>query len=184
MQRALIVCSLALFALPAVAKEKAGVNLAESQTIDGKDVKLNGMGIRKKFFFKVYVAGLYLETPSKDPATIISSDQVKQMDIHMVRDVSKAKFLEALNEGFEKNAHDQMPAFKDRLAKMAAVIPDLKEGQTVIITYVPGKGTHIKGPTGQEVTLEGKDFAEAMFAVWLGKFPADDGLKKDLLGAG
>ena len=53
-------------ALPAPAKEVAGVSLPETTTVDGKTLKLNGAGLRKKVVFKVYVAGLYLETPSKD----------------------------------------------------------------------------------------------------------------------
>ena len=61
--------------LPVLAKEVAGVNVPESTTVEGKTLKLNGAGLRKKVVFKVYVAGLYLETPSKDAAAVISSDQ-------------------------------------------------------------------------------------------------------------
>jgi hypothetical protein len=30
--------------------------------------------------------------------------------------------------------------------------------------------------------VQGKDFADALFSVWLGKQPVDDGLKKAMLG--
>jgi hypothetical protein len=31
--------------------------------------------------------------------------------------------------------------------------------------------------------VEGKDFADALFSVWLGKDPADDDLKAGMLGS-
>ena len=47
-----------------LAGEVAGVKMADTVSVEGKTLKLNGMGLRKKVVFKVYVAGLYLETPS------------------------------------------------------------------------------------------------------------------------
>src|SRR5688572_9500746 len=43
-----------LIATPAVAKELKGVKMAETVEVDGKQVKLNGMGLRTKAIFKVY----------------------------------------------------------------------------------------------------------------------------------
>ena len=75
-----------------------------------------------------------------------------------------------------------MAALKDRLSKFTAQVPDLKEGQVLTIVYVPGKGTQISGAGKGDVVIEGKDFADAMFGVWLGKSPVDDDLKKGMLG--
>jgi len=41
-------------------REVAGVKMPDTVTVEGKTLKLNGMGLRKKVMFKVYVAGLYL----------------------------------------------------------------------------------------------------------------------------
>ena len=43
------------------------------------------------------------------------------------------------------------------------------------------QGTTVKGPTA-EVSVPGKDFADALFSVWLGKEPVDEGLKSGMLG--
>jgi len=53
------------------AGEVAGVKLPESATIEGKTLRLNGMGLRKKVVFKVYVAGLYLEHASKETGVLL-----------------------------------------------------------------------------------------------------------------
>ena len=52
----------------AQAKELAGVTMPDTLSVGGKTLKLNGLGLRKKAIVKVYVGGLYLETPSKDAA--------------------------------------------------------------------------------------------------------------------
>ena len=52
-----------------------------------------------------------------------------------------------------------MPALKERLAKFTEKVTDLKDGATLVIQYVPGKGTTIEGGKDAYVA-EGKDFAE------------------------
>lgn len=49
------------------------------------------------------------------------------------------------------------------------------------VVYVPGKGTTIGMQGGASVTIEGKDFGDAMFRNWIGGKPADGGLKTELL---
>ena len=55
--------------LPAHAAELAGATLPDTLSTGDKSLKLNGLGLRKKAMFKVYVGGLYLESPSKDAGT-------------------------------------------------------------------------------------------------------------------
>lgn len=178
-----LVLSLAL-ALPAGAKEKevSGVKFPETVSVDGKELKFNGAGLRTKAIFKVYAAGLYLETPSQDPAQIISSDQTKRVRLTMLRDLEKTKITDAISDGVQKNNKAQVAALKQRLDTFNAAIPDLKKGDELTITYVPGKGTRVQSKAGQEITVEGKDFADALFGVWLGKQPVDGDLKDGLLG--
>jgi chalcone isomerase-like protein len=178
-----LVLSLTL-ALPALAKEKevAGVKFPDTVSVEGKALKLNGAGLRTKAIFKVYAAGLYVETPSQDAAQVISSDQIKRVRMYMLRDLEKKKITEAITEGMERNNKAAMPSLKARLDTVNAAIPDLKKGDELMITYVPGKGTLVQSKGGQELSVEGKDFADALFSVWLGKDPVDDDLKDGMLG--
>jgi Chalcone isomerase-like len=123
-----------------------------------------------------------VESTSQDAAQIIGSEQVKRVRMSMLRDLEKSKIVDAITEGFEKNAKAQLAALKERLDKLTASIPDLKKGDELVLTYVPGKGTRIESKGGQALTVEGKDFADALFSVWLGKHPVDGDLKKALLG--
>lgn len=181
MQRALLLSLLLLPSL-AQAREEYGVRMPDVVRVEGKELKLNGIGLRKKLIFKVYVAGFYVETPSKSAVELISSEQAKRMTLFMLRDLGKDKIVEALHDGFEKNAKGQMPALKDRLDRMVALLPEeAKKGSTIVITYLPGTGTVLSLP-GNKAVIEGKDFADALFSVWLGREPVDEDLKKGLLG--
>jgi hypothetical protein len=181
MRSATIFCLAALAAAPIAAKERDGVNSPATIQAGGKTLQLNGMGLRKKLIFKVYVASLYLETPTTDPRHIIASEQVKRVEMHMLRDLERGKIIEAVQAGFEANSSTEMPRLKDRLDRFLSVIPDLKEGQVIVITYVPGTGTVIKAGGAEEITLPGEDFAAALFSVWLGEHPVDEGLKDQML---
>ncbi len=179
--KSLLALALCLVAFPGGAVEVAGVKVPDTVTVEGKTLKLNGAGLRTKVVFKVYVLGLYLEATSKDAATIISSDQVKSIRMSYLREVAGPKISETIAEGFERNSKAEMPKLKPRLDKLAAMIPDLVKGDEIVLTYVPGKGTVVTAKGAEKGVIEGKDFADALFSVWLGANPAQENLKKALL---
>jgi len=104
MKTALLVAAALAIASVTTAGEAAGVKIPDTVTVEGKTLKLNGAGLRKKVVFKVYVAGLYLETASKDSAAVISSDQFKSMRLWILRSLKGSQITEAIVEGFEKNS--------------------------------------------------------------------------------
>ena len=157
--------------------------MPETVTVEGKTLKLNGTGLRKKMVFKVYVAGLYLETTSSSPQAIIGSDQVRQMRLHILRNLKASQVTEAIEEGFEKNSKAQMGALRDRLKRFSGLFSDVAEGDAIVMTYVPGKGVTVSIKGADKGTVEGKDFADALFNVWLGPDPVQEDLKKSLLGS-
>ena len=179
---AVLCCATALVTPPADARELSGVTLPESTRVSGTVMRLNGMGLHKeKVFFKVYVAGLYLERPTHDPLQAISTDEGKRMVIVMLRDVDRDAFLEAVEEGIQRNSGPVMPALRGRLDRLKQALPDLEKGNILDFTYLPGVGTLVRGQ-GREMAIAGKDFANALFSVWLGPNPTDRRLKRKLLG--
>jgi len=165
----------------AQAGELGGVTLADTLKAGEKTLKLNGLGLRKKSVFKVYVGGLYLESPSKDAGAILASDQAKAIRLRFLRDLTKGQLVEAFQEGFEANAKDKA-AQKAAFDKMLALVPDVKEGGTLTFTYLPGKGTTLQGGNEELGVFEGKGFADAVFSIWLGSKPPSEDLRKGMLG--
>ena len=165
----------------ALASELAGITLPDTLKAGDKTLKLNGLGLRKKAMFKVYVGGLYLESPSKDAGAIVAADQAKAIRMHFLRDLTKAQLVEAFQEGFEANVKDGA-AQKAAFDKMLALVPDVKEGTTMTFTYLPGKGTTLSAASKELGVFEGKGFAAAVFSIWLGPKPPSEDLKKGMLG--
>jgi hypothetical protein len=159
----------------------AGVTLPASVTVEGRTLTLNGTGLRTRMMFKVYVAGLYLEAPTTDPAALLQSDGARRIQLSMLRDMGAAKVTEAITAGFERNSADHMAGLKKRLDELNAMIPDVATGDTIVLTYVPGKGTVVEAKGDAKGVLPGKDFADALFAVWLGASPVQADLKAALL---
>jgi chalcone isomerase-like protein len=166
----------------ALARDLAGATLPDTLTAGEKTLKLNGLGLRQKAIFKVYVGALYLEAPSKDAGAILAADQPKAIRMHFLRALSKAQLVEAFQEGFDANVKDKTVAQKANFAKMLALVPDVKEGETMTFTYVPGKGTTLQAGDKELGVFAGKDFADAVFSIWLGPKPPSEGLKKGMLG--
>ncbi|MBI2212922.1 MAG: chalcone isomerase family protein [Acidobacteria bacterium] len=181
MKRIAMALVLLTLAIPALARELKGISMPDRITVEGKQVVLNGMGLRTKLTFKVYVAGLYLENATQNANAILSSDQIRRVEMVMMRDLDKGKISEAVNSGFEKNSKSKLPELKARLDQFNAGLTDLKEGDKLVITYIPSKGINLQSGA-KSIAIEGKDFADALFAVWLGQYPVDDDLKDGMLG--
>ncbi len=170
-------------AAPAQARKVAGVDFPDTIEVGGQTLHLNGAGVRKKFVFQVYAGGLYLAEPSNDADAIVRADAPKRVRMVFLRDVSKSRILDAYREGFRDNSagpdHDALVA---KLAQIEPAVRDMRKGGEMFVTYEPGKGTTVSAAGGEPATVEGKDFADAMFRNWLGPKPADGNLKKSMLG--
>ena len=164
-------------------KTLKGVTMPGQLAFEGKTLALNGLGLRTKVVFKVYVAGLYLEKSSGNGEEIAASEQVKRMELVFLRPVDGADVAKAIADGFTNNAGPALPALKDRIGKFGKLIPDVKKGDRLIFTYRPGTGVELAANGKPAGSIEGKDFSDALFRVWLGPKPSDKALKEGLLGA-
>jgi len=162
------------------ARELAGVTFPDTLAVGGKTLVLNGLGLRKKAIFKVYVGALYLESPSRDAAAILAADQAKAIRIRFLRDLTVDQIVGAFREGFEANATDRA-AQQATFERMLALVPAVKEGDTLAFTYGPGRGTTLAIDDRELGTFPGKGFADAVLSIWLGPKPPTEDLKAGLL---
>jgi hypothetical protein len=182
--RVLIALALSLgFASPALAAKAEGKQIPDTATVAGQELKLNGLGVRKKFVVKVYVGALYLAAPTKSAEEVVKQDAPKAVRMTFLRDVSKGQIMDAFREGFAANSGRDAPkTFAAKLERLSKAIPEeLKEGQVLEIAYAPGTGTIVSSGDNQ-VIVEGKDFSDALFMNWFGPKPPNDDLKRRMLG--
>ncbi|HWN45492.1 MAG TPA: chalcone isomerase family protein [Thermoanaerobaculia bacterium] len=175
---------LALFlALPAAAGTLAGVTLPDKADVDGKSLVLNGMGLRKKLFIKVYVAGLYLPQKEKAPAKVLGADVPRRMVLHFIYNVDKGQMCEAWEDGLTANTPNASAEVKKNFDTLCGWMDGVGEGQKLVMTYVPGTGTTVEVAGKVKGTLPGKPTADAILSTWIGKNPdPGEDFKKAVLG--
>src|SRR6266404_23414 len=116
---------------PATAREVAGVTLPETTSASGKTLILNGAGLRTRFFFKVYVIGLYLERPATDAGAVLGTDSVRRAVVHTRGPVVGPEIVSARGGGCEQRAGDAATGLKDRLERFESMFPAVEAGDTL-----------------------------------------------------
>lgn len=162
-----------------------GVALPATIEVGGHTLSLNGAALRKKFVVKVYVAGLYLASPSGSAEEILAADEPRQMLMHFISGHgTKDKICGAWNDGLKDNTPGASAELKQQFVDLCGMMQDLKNGERMTITYLPGTGTTIDIAGADRGTIQGKDFADALLRCWIGPKPGPgEGFKKNLLGA-
>jgi hypothetical protein len=180
----LMIAAPMIFAAPVHAKELSGVNFPDQRTVAGQPLVLNGLGLRQATAFKVsvYVAALYVAAPTSDADSILNSNSPKEISLRFVRGVGAGDLNHAWDEGFAKNAANEVPALRERIEKLKALMTDMKNGDELTFTSRPGEGVEVTINGAVRGLIEGDDFSKAMFSLWLGSNPPNAGLKTGLLG--
>jgi hypothetical protein len=165
------------------AMEIAGVDVPKSETIGNRVLVLNGAGIRKKFFVKVYVGSLYLPVKRSTVDKILAEPDAKRIVMTFLREVGEHKLVNAWNEGFTSNTTPtELLALKKRIDAFSSLFTTVKKGDVIRIDYLPERGTQVWINGAMKGTVSGEDFHRALLKIWLGNRPADAGLKKAWLG--
>jgi hypothetical protein len=167
----------------AFAVEVSGVKMPDTMKAGGQDLVFNGGDKRTKFMMKVYVAGLYLKQKSSDAKMIMDADEPMSIRLQITSGlVTPDKMKTAIDEGFENSTGGNIAPIKAKTEAFTAVFKDLSNGVVYDFTYVPGKGVAIF-KNGQMVsTIQGLEFKKALFGIWLCDKPAQESLKKAMLG--
>jgi len=176
------------FALPAMAAvDVNGVKFEDTNKVGGKDLKLNGAGMRTKLVIKVYAAGLYLPEKSSNVAEILKMDGPRRVTLVMARDISSADlgkaFMDGINENLDKAEQAKIVTQIRKFGEMFASVDDIKKGDVMHMDWIPGTGT-VCELNGKRIGDAASDinFYNAVLRIWLGDKPADRSLKPALLG--
>lgn len=168
---------------PLHAASLAGVSMPDTIVANTKDLQLNGMGLREKYWIDIYVAGLYLPQKMSNPEEIIKQNIAKQIQIEFIySNVPKAKMIEVLEENIQNNPQFSAETVAS-IRKCGTWMQDFTTGDVVSFDYVPDTQTttiYING--SQRGSVQSQEFMQAIFAMYVGKYPATEELKRGLLG--
>lgn len=171
----------------AAAASLEGVQVDDSVRAGKTDLVLNGLGLRTRFIFNVYVAGLYLPEKARSAETALAMKGPKRMTLVMLRDVGAEEFGEALLKGLRSNVPNaELEKLKDKVDDLLgriAAIGEAKKGMVIDLDYSANPGTTMKvNGVPQGKPIGGEAFFHALLSIWLGAKPVQPDLKDALLG--
>jgi hypothetical protein len=170
-------------ALPVFAATVADVKLEDTVAVNGQNLVLNGAGLRKKFFIKVYVGGLYLPAKNGSATAIMANDAPRRQVMHFLYSVSKDQMCDAWKEGLEDNAPNASAEVKGSFKTLCSLMEPIPKGHQLVLTYIPGTGTTVEINGKVKGTLPGKPTSDAILATWIGPKPGPGAdFKKAVLG--
>ena len=184
MKKLAFALSLLLLSSQSFALDVGGVNVAPTVSSRQKTLTLNGSGIRKKLFFKVYVGSLYTERKVATPAQLLADPGEKLVRMNFVyKKVEKEKIIEAFAEGLANNSPGVARSAEAK-AFLSWFTADFVAGDTVDISLSPD-GTVAAAHNGKALgTVRSPALVQGVILIWFGEKPADGGLKKGMLGQG
>jgi hypothetical protein len=179
---------LAAFSLPAQASvDVNGYKFEDTAKVAGKDLKLNGAGMRTKFVIKVYAAGLYLPEKKTAVVDILKQDGPRRVTLQMARDISSEDFgkafMDGLNENVDRAEKQKIVSQLSKIGELFASVDGLKKGDVLHLDWIPGTGTQAE-LNGKKLgdAIPDINFYNAILRIWLGDKPVDRSLKPALLG--
>jgi len=143
---------------------------------------LRGYGLlRYLVFIKAYVAAFYLpeSVRSEDALT----DVPKHLEIEYFHPIVAQDFAKTTSASISQNTSlATYQGLKPKCDELNALYRDIAPGDRYALTYLPGRGTTLSW-NGQPLgTVAGREFAAALFGIWLGSNPLDSNFKDLLLG--
>ena len=163
-----------------------GVTLPAKINKDNTELVLNGGGIRKKAFLKLYTGGLYVQAKTNNAGDIINADKPEVMRLSITSGfINSNNMSEAIEEGFKKSTKDNVAPLRAKIDQFIGTFKKdaIKEGDVFEIWYIPGQGVKSYKNDKLQSTIPGIDFKKALFGIWFSDTPADEDLKKGLLGS-
>jgi hypothetical protein len=171
-----------LINITAHAKDYFGVsNISDKKTVEGTELTLNGVGLRKATFvkIKVYAGALYTTAKVSSDSDIEKVKLPAHIDMHFVRNVDKADIIKAWEVAFKNTHKSQVSQYRKDLDTLNSMMSDIKKGSVMSFTFLDNKViANVPGQSQKEITSA--NFARALLLIWF-KDAEDRGLRAGML---
>ena len=176
------VCCLLLLSGNAFAVNVYDIDLPDKATVTGKDLQLNGYGLRKKAFFKIYLGSLYTEAKAATTEEVLALAGPKLIRMtFMYKKVDREKITDAFAEGFEKNS-PQLKGKPELKQFLDLFTDDFVAGDQVDLELAADGAVSARHNSKELGSVSSPTLAKAVLLIYLGKTPASADLKKGMLG--
>jgi hypothetical protein len=169
--RVAVVAAAALMAGVADARVVANVQLAETVQVEGRQLRLKRAALKEKLWFDVFVWGLYMESDARNTQEALAKPCAKRLHITLKRNLKREQLVENIRGTLGTARSMQSAEMRAGLEQFIGALRDVRKGEDLVITYVPGQGTYVTGQVREDAFIAGKPFADALFAAWLESNP-------------
>ncbi|RFA26356.1 hypothetical protein CAI21_16825 [Alkalilimnicola ehrlichii] len=186
LRRLAFACALGLlvsFSAQAETVTVRGVELPARIELGGEELVLNGHGIRSRFMVRVYVGALYLPESASAAQTVLGMQGPKRIRLSLLRDVDPETLDEAMNEGINNNlSAEEIAALAPYIEQLNSLVDSGNQGDDIFLDYIPGEGVRVSAAGRERGTIASEELYRALLLIWLGDKPADERLKRGMLG--
>lgn len=162
----------------------SGVNMPQKLTyIENEPLALFGTGARTFLWMDMYVGAIFLNESNLKANAIIEANESMALRLHILSSfVSNKRIIKAIQNGFNEATDGNLKAYEQRIDKMISFFnDDIKPNDIIDLVYKTSGHTSVYRNARLLGNIDGLDFKQALFAVWLSDKAVDQGFKKDLL---
>ena len=133
--------------------------------------------------FKLYDAVLYTDAEQTTNINkILNGENALLLQFDYLRKIKKSIILESSEKLLVENMSPvELASIKDRVDRLNAVYRTVNKGDSLALSYIPDKGTTLWINGEPMITIEGKDFPQLYYRIWLGEKPASTEMRNALL---
>jgi len=174
------------------AVELEGVQLEETITAHGKKLVLNGIGLRRRGYFKADVTALYLPERRTTAEAIMKLDGIRRIQLNLLREFTSSTISRIFIADFKQVATDE--EFKQLIGVISQIgaaysgVRKVVKGDVVDLDWVPGRGwmaehngKQLQAEAGGDVAINNELAYQIYMRMYIGPHaPAE--LRNGLLG--
>jgi hypothetical protein len=147
------------------------------------EMKLTGVGLRTKYFFKVYTIGSYVHKDADvhTASQLASVNVAKRLHLVFVRDVSGKDMADGMRTAIRQNY--PAPAFAKEIRELRGHMEGHQgnKGDHVVITHIPGVGLHVFLVGKTQFFITNPRFSKAIWDIYLGPRNLGEDIKRGLV---
>ena len=160
----------------------AGKIIPDTIVYDGQQLVLNGTMLRRLYGVKVYIACLYLEEKSSDPAEITMANRKMAIRLYWLRVIGKKKIKIGYYKSFGESMNIPQKGVYNKQTDFGTIDAEIDEFITIVSAkkipkdtiwdyiYIPEKGSEIYFGDTLQGTVKTLEFKQRLFGQWLGDF--------------
>ena len=161
---------------------KADQQMVIRNNFSNNNMVLLGSALKKFLTFRVVTVDLYIADGSKSEDVL--ADIPKRLEVNYHVNIPKQELDRATIKGIKQNfSQEQLTALMPQINQINSYYPDVKSGDQIAVTYVPGLGSQVQLNGQVKGVVPTEEFAKAFFSIWVGENPVDKQAKLKLLGA-